>query len=89
MSNYEMNDNSLVYFAYYHGLVGSQLWAKLQMFCCKNMTCSFYSNVNQNCSDTVSLISPNQDQTVRLHMQSVLFLKSFPMIHISVDKVMA
>ncbi|KAI3369587.1 hypothetical protein L3Q82_024497, partial [Scortum barcoo] len=37
MSSYEMNDNSLVYFAYYHGLLGSRLWAELQTtFCCND-----------------------------------------------------
>jgi hypothetical protein len=26
MSSYEMNDNSLVYFAYYHGLLGTRYY---------------------------------------------------------------
>uniref|UniRef100_A0A4W6FIT7 Carboxypeptidase n=1 Tax=Lates calcarifer TaxID=8187 RepID=A0A4W6FIT7_LATCA len=54
MSSYEMNDNSLVYFAYYHGLLGSRLWTRLQTFCCRNGTCNFYNNQDQNCSDSVS-----------------------------------
>lgn len=55
MSSYEMNDNSLVYFAYYHGLLGTQLWTKLQTFCCSDGKCNFYNNQDQNCSANVSL----------------------------------
>uniref|UniRef100_A0A8C2J371 Carboxypeptidase n=1 Tax=Cyprinus carpio TaxID=7962 RepID=A0A8C2J371_CYPCA len=36
LSSYELNDNSLVYFAYYHGLLGTSLWNDLQTFCCKD-----------------------------------------------------
>ncbi|XP_040890602.1 lysosomal protective protein isoform X2 [Toxotes jaculatrix] len=54
MSSYEMNDNSLVYFAYYHGLLGSRLWTNLQMFCCRNGTCNFYDNHDENCTASVS-----------------------------------
>uniref|UniRef100_A0A669DDX4 Carboxypeptidase n=1 Tax=Oreochromis niloticus TaxID=8128 RepID=A0A669DDX4_ORENI len=53
MSSYEMNDNSLVYFAYYHGLLGSHLWAELQTYCCSDGKCNFYDNPNQNCMDSV------------------------------------
>ncbi|KAM4587749.1 lysosomal protective protein [Odontesthes bonariensis] len=51
MSSYELNDNSLVYFAYYHGLLGTRLWTQLQTFCCSEGKCNFYDNLNQNCSD--------------------------------------
>lgn len=54
MSSYEMNDNSLVYFAYYHGLLGSQLWAELQTFCCSDGKCNFYNPQDLNCSNSVS-----------------------------------
>ncbi|XP_070758307.1 lysosomal protective protein isoform X2 [Enoplosus armatus] len=54
MSSYEMNDNSLVYFAYYHGLLGSRLWTELQTFCCSDRKCNFYNNQNQNCSASLS-----------------------------------
>uniref|UniRef100_A0A672ZYN0 Lysosomal protective protein n=1 Tax=Sphaeramia orbicularis TaxID=375764 RepID=A0A672ZYN0_9TELE len=47
MSSYEMNDNSLVYFAYYHGLLGSQLWADLQSYCCSDGKCNFYNTQTQ------------------------------------------
>lgn len=55
MSSYEMNDNSLVYFAYYHGLLGTQLWTELQTFCCSKGKCNFYDTQNLNCSARVSL----------------------------------
>ncbi|XP_061584741.1 lysosomal protective protein [Cololabis saira] len=54
MSSYEMNDNSLVYFAYYHGLLGSRLWSQLQSFCCSAGKCDFYNNPEQNCSQSLS-----------------------------------
>lgn len=55
LASYELNDNSLVYFAYYHGLLGSRLWTELQTFCCKNETCNFYHNNDMNCTNRVSL----------------------------------
>ncbi|XP_070697057.1 lysosomal protective protein [Pempheris klunzingeri] len=54
MSSYEMNDNSLVYFAYYHGLLGSRLWSGLQAFCCSDGKCDFYNNHNPNCSNNLA-----------------------------------
>ncbi|XP_042339228.1 lysosomal protective protein-like, partial [Plectropomus leopardus] len=54
LSSYEMNDNSLVFFAYYHGLLGSQVWAELQKLCCSDGKCNFYNNPNTNCTDTLS-----------------------------------
>ncbi|KAG7494260.1 lysosomal protective protein [Solea senegalensis] len=54
MSSYELNDNSLVFFAYYHGLLGSGLWTRLQTFCCRDGSCDFYNNQDQNCSTSVS-----------------------------------
>ncbi|XP_039591794.1 lysosomal protective protein [Polypterus senegalus] len=50
MSSYEMNDNSLVFFAYYHGLLGSRLWGELQEYCCSKGNCNFFDNRDQNCS---------------------------------------
>uniref|UniRef100_A0A3Q2FW05 Lysosomal protective protein n=1 Tax=Cyprinodon variegatus TaxID=28743 RepID=A0A3Q2FW05_CYPVA len=53
--SYELNDNSLVYFAYYHGLLGSKLWADLQMFCCSSGKCDFYNSKNPNCTESVNV----------------------------------
>ncbi|KAJ0002352.1 hypothetical protein NQD34_007501 [Periophthalmus magnuspinnatus] len=54
MSSYELNDNSLIYFAYYHGLFGSSLWAGLQAFCCDQDKCNFHNTKNRNCSELVA-----------------------------------
>lgn len=56
MSSYEMNDNSLVYFAYYHGLLGSHLWAELQTYCCSGGKCNFYDNQDKNCTASVGVV---------------------------------
>uniref|UniRef100_A0A672TYZ3 Carboxypeptidase n=1 Tax=Strigops habroptila TaxID=2489341 RepID=A0A672TYZ3_STRHB len=50
LSSYEINDNSLVYFAYYHGLLGTELWKDLQTFCCSQEKCNFHDNSNLNCT---------------------------------------
>ncbi|XP_037108453.1 lysosomal protective protein isoform X1 [Syngnathus acus] len=50
MSSYKLNDNSLVYFAYYHGLLGSHLWSRLQAWCCRRGRCDFHQNPDVNCS---------------------------------------
>ncbi|XP_034023271.1 lysosomal protective protein [Thalassophryne amazonica] len=54
LSSYELNDNSLVFFTYYHGLLGSNLWKELQTFCCKDGKCNFYNNPNPDCSSSLS-----------------------------------
>ncbi|XP_060775336.1 lysosomal protective protein [Neoarius graeffei] len=52
LSSYELNDNSLVYFAYYHGLLGESLWSTLQKYCCKDGKCNF-SKPDESCSPAV------------------------------------
>ncbi|XP_017334981.1 lysosomal protective protein [Ictalurus punctatus] len=54
LSSYELNDNSLVYFANYHGLLGESLWATLQKYCCKDGQCNFYNNTDPTCSGAVA-----------------------------------
>ncbi|MGH0142291.1 UNVERIFIED_CONTAM: hypothetical protein FKN15_002873 [Acipenser sinensis] len=53
LSSYALNDQSLIYFGYYHGLFGEQLWADLNSNCCKNGTCNFYNSTQQSCSESV------------------------------------
>ncbi|XP_069740959.1 lysosomal protective protein [Narcine bancroftii] len=53
LSSWEYNDNSLVYFAYYHGLLKSSLWSDLQKFCCSEENCNFYNNKDENCNSKV------------------------------------
>ncbi|KAM9759709.1 lysosomal protective protein isoform 2-T2 [Menidia menidia] len=54
LSSYELNDNSLVFFAYYHGLLGTRLWAQLQESCCRQGSCNFYDNQDKNCTEALS-----------------------------------
>nr|XP_055049711.1 lysosomal protective protein-like [Misgurnus anguillicaudatus] len=56
LSSYELNDNSLVYFANYHGLLGASLWNSLQTFCCKDGVCNFYDNENENCTKSLQTV---------------------------------
>ncbi|XP_041966940.1 lysosomal protective protein-like [Alosa sapidissima] len=53
MSSYALNDNSLLYFGYYHGLLAESLWSDLNQQCCTGGSCNFYSNSNTNCQNSV------------------------------------
>ncbi|GIY85707.1 lysosomal protective protein [Caerostris darwini] len=49
--------NNLVFFAYYHGLLGPELWQSLAQKCCVGHasleTCNFVGNVSQDCKNAV------------------------------------
>nr|XP_002732440.1 PREDICTED: lysosomal protective protein-like [Saccoglossus kowalevskii] len=49
LSSRELNDNSLVYFAYYHGVFGDDLWTNLNDYCCNQGVCNFHNNTDANC----------------------------------------
>uniref|UniRef100_UPI00398E8AF3 lysosomal protective protein n=1 Tax=Pristiophorus japonicus TaxID=55135 RepID=UPI00398E8AF3 len=51
-SNY-FNDQSLVYFGYYHGLFGDTLWANLNTYCCNGGTCNFFNNTDYFCQESI------------------------------------
>lgn len=57
ISNFDTNDNSLLYFAYYHGLMGDILWNKTLDACCpqESERCPFVHKylANDKCSDFV------------------------------------
>ncbi|XP_069845977.1 lysosomal protective protein [Dipodomys merriami] len=57
LSSYEQNDNSLVYFAYYHGLLGNRLWSSLQTHCCSQNNCNFYDNKDPECVTSLQEVS--------------------------------
>ncbi|KAB1262288.1 Lysosomal protective protein [Camelus dromedarius] len=57
LSSYEQNDNSLVYFAYYHGLLGNRLWSSLQTHCCSQNKCNFYDNKDPECVTNLQEVS--------------------------------
>ncbi|XP_069507337.1 lysosomal protective protein isoform X2 [Ambystoma mexicanum] len=59
LSSYASNQNSLVNFAYYHGLVGDRLWSDLQTYCCPKGPCDFYDSSDPNCT---------------LHVQEVMYI---------------
>ncbi|KAJ8272072.1 hypothetical protein COCON_G00109310 [Conger conger] len=54
LSSDALNDQSLIYFGYYHGLFGEQLWADLNAHCCKDGACNFYDNSEPDCQQSVS-----------------------------------
>uniref|UniRef100_G3PTQ8 Carboxypeptidase n=1 Tax=Gasterosteus aculeatus aculeatus TaxID=481459 RepID=G3PTQ8_GASAC len=43
LSSFELNDQSLIYFGYYHGLFGEDLWRDLNINCCDKESCDFYN----------------------------------------------
>ncbi|XP_076148092.1 lysosomal protective protein isoform X1 [Alosa pseudoharengus] len=53
LSSFALNDQSLVYFGYYHGLFGEDLWRDLNDNCCKDGVCNFYNNSKEDCSISV------------------------------------
>lgn len=61
LSSYKLNDDSLVYFAYYHGLFGEKLWSDLHASCCKGgisrQNCTFHPSGSVACSDCVAKVS--------------------------------
>ncbi|KAM6223756.1 lysosomal protective protein-like [Rhynchocyon petersi] len=53
MSNYQLNDDTLIEFSYYHGLIGDDLWASLTTYCCSEGSCNFFDNTEDNCFNAV------------------------------------
>nr|XP_002130105.1 lysosomal protective protein [Ciona intestinalis] len=57
MSSFSLNDESLVFFAYYHGLFGKVLWDRLGVDCCNGTitreNCKFGNPVG-DCADDVA-----------------------------------
>ncbi|MBN3317875.1 PPGB protein, partial [Atractosteus spatula] len=53
ISSFDLNHQSLIYFAYYHGLFGEKLWADLNSNCCKDGTCNFYNSSDMGCIQAV------------------------------------
>ncbi|KAM9296705.1 lysosomal protective protein-like [Gastrophryne carolinensis] len=49
LTSYEINDDSLLYFEYYHGLLDTSLWSKLQSSCCKGDKCHFTESESWMC----------------------------------------
>ncbi|XP_054626679.1 cathepsin A-like [Dunckerocampus dactyliophorus] len=49
LSSYSLNDQTLIYFGYYHGLFGEDLWRDLNQYCCENQRCDFYNSTSEKC----------------------------------------
>ncbi|EDV23855.1 Lysosomal protective protein [Trichoplax sp. H2] len=47
------NLDSLMYYGYYHGLLGGQLWNGLQVACCSGSSCQYANSNNFLCSHRV------------------------------------
>ncbi|KAA0202018.1 hypothetical protein HAZT_HAZT009598 [Hyalella azteca] len=61
LSSYPMNDNSLVFFANYHGLVGKETWDATVTECCAGAVpsqdaCNFYADHSAQCELQVDKI---------------------------------
>ncbi|XP_035389366.1 lysosomal protective protein [Electrophorus electricus] len=54
IGSFALNDQSLIYFGYYHGLFGEELWKDLNENCCKDGVCNFYNNSEEHCSVSVA-----------------------------------
>lgn len=49
LSSFALNDQSLIYFGYYHGLFGEELWRDLNTNCCHKGICNFYNTSQDSC----------------------------------------
>ncbi|KAH9509419.1 hypothetical protein Btru_045849 [Bulinus truncatus] len=61
LSDIDMNDNSMIYFAYYHGLLGQVKWNTLLNACCpghpSSLSCNFTDGKNSsNCSKELKYV---------------------------------
>lgn len=55
--NRRYNGESLVFFAYHHGLIGEKIWGRLTKFCCDNnvsiQSCRFVNPQGEDCKNAV------------------------------------
>uniref|UniRef100_A0A2I4CUG1 Carboxypeptidase n=1 Tax=Austrofundulus limnaeus TaxID=52670 RepID=A0A2I4CUG1_AUSLI len=55
LSSFDLNDQSLIYFGYYHSLFGEDLWRDLNTNCCNKKSCNFYNNTSEACRTMVNI----------------------------------
>ncbi|XP_038610532.1 lysosomal protective protein-like isoform X2 [Tachyglossus aculeatus] len=53
VNNYQLNDETLIEFSYYHGIIGANLWASLNAHCCSVGTCNFYNSTESSCFNAI------------------------------------
>ncbi|XP_041455280.1 lysosomal protective protein-like [Lytechinus variegatus] len=71
MTSEEQLANSLIYFTYYRGIIGDQLWDTLQLTCCSGGKCNFYNSQVAACNDAVNKALMNID-TIGLNPYNIL-----------------
>ncbi|XP_069809666.1 lysosomal protective protein-like [Dendropsophus ebraccatus] len=54
ITDFILDYNSLMYFAYYHGLIHKKTWSLLESVCCKKDGCHFIHSKNEACQAAVS-----------------------------------
>ncbi|XP_076583487.1 lysosomal protective protein isoform X1 [Chaetodon auriga] len=55
LSSFALNDQTLIYFGYYHGLFGEDLWRDLNLNCCDKESCNFYNSTSETCKTLVNV----------------------------------
>ncbi|KAK0150055.1 Lysosomal protective protein [Merluccius polli] len=55
LSSFALNDQSLIYFGYYHGLFGEDLWHDLNTNCCDKKGCNFSNTTVGACRTMVNI----------------------------------
>lgn len=55
LSSFAFNDQALVYFSYYHGLLGEDLWRDLNENCCDQDGCNFYNSSSESCQTQINV----------------------------------
>lgn len=55
ISSFALNDQTLIYFGYYHGLFGEDLWRDLNQNCCDKEGCNFYNSSSETCKTLVNV----------------------------------
>ncbi|XP_020516770.1 cathepsin A-like isoform X1 [Labrus bergylta] len=55
LSSFALNDQTLIYFGYYHGLFGEELWRDLNTNCCDKEGCNFYNSSSETCKTMVNI----------------------------------
>uniref|UniRef100_A0A646QCJ4 Carboxypeptidase n=1 Tax=Hemiscolopendra marginata TaxID=943146 RepID=A0A646QCJ4_9MYRI len=58
LSSSLLNDNSIIFFIYHHGLFGIGLWTELTKYCCSGgvsqSTCNFHNSTDERCRNAVT-----------------------------------
>ncbi|CAJ1049142.1 lysosomal protective protein [Xyrichtys novacula] len=55
ISSFALNDQALIYFGYYHGLFGEDLWRDLNTNCCDKEGCNFSNSTSETCQTLVNV----------------------------------